>query len=88
MYVRTCSDIVFIFGSLDPCTVFLEDRVCIVGSCCVVDCSSLNSLVGSYISVGEVLIPRIGGVFWWGTLPRGHQGCRGSGLSVDLPPRV
>ena len=60
-----------------------------MGSCCIVDCSCLNSLVGSYISVGEVLIPRIGrtsgGVR---TLPRGHQGCRGSGLFLDLPPRV
>ena len=27
MYVCTCSDIVFIFGSLDPCTVFLEESV-------------------------------------------------------------
>ena len=27
MYVRTCSDIVFILGSLDPCTVFLEESV-------------------------------------------------------------
>ena len=27
MYVCTCSDIMFIFGSLDPCTVFLEESV-------------------------------------------------------------
>ena len=72
-----------------------------MGSCCIVGCSCLNNLVGSYISVGEVLILRIGrtsggvcchliikgvkGVVYLRTF---LQGCRGSGLSVDLPPRV
>ena len=87
-----------------------------MGSCCIVDCSYLNSLVGSYISVGEVLIPRIGrtsggvrchvvikgvegvGLYICGPSSKGVEGvvylwtflhgCRGSGLSVDLPPWV
>ena len=72
-----------------------------MGSCCIVDCSCLNSLVGSYISLGEVLIPRIGrtsGGVRWHVVIKGVegvvylwtflQGCRGSGLSADLPPRV
>ena len=72
-----------------------------MGSCCIVDCSCLNSLVGSYISVGEVLIPRIGRTFGgvrWHVVIKGVegvvylrnflQGFRGSGLFADLPPRV
>ena len=87
MYVRTCSDIVFIFGSLDPCTVFLEESVLWV----VV---ALWTVLAYKQPCGELHICRRGTDtedredLWWGMLPRGHQGCRGSGLSADLPPRV
>ena len=86
MYVRTCSDIVFIFGSLDPCTVFLEESVLRV----VLHCG----LFLPKQPCGELHICRRGTDtedredLWWGMLPRGHQGCRGSGLSAVLPPRV